>query len=215
MDDHQKLYQLGVSLNKTIYKFGNSELIDQLNTIKANNAKIDQKASLSSILLGGIQSIQNISNANNQKAELLNQLKADLINQIQKGELIALGYQLPLENDNKPVQIDPLYFNDDINWDKSELTFKNLEFTAIKLFKNENSIKNKENPKKDIKELNPDQLIDEKQASQLMGISPRTLQGYRVKGGGPEFIKLNNKIVRYKISAIQNWINDNKKINTI
>jgi len=205
----------GTSLGQCIFEFGNSDLINQLNTIKTNNTKIDQKASLSSILLSGIESIQNINNANNQKAELLNQLKADLIKQIQKGELIALGYQLPLENDNKPVQIDPLYFNGEINWDKNELTFKNLEFTAIKLFKNENSIKNKENPKKEIQELNPDQLIDEKQASQLMGISPRTLQGYRVKGGGPEFIKLNNKIVRYKICDIQNWINENKKNNTI
>ena len=36
-----------------------------------------------------------------------------------------------------------------------------------------------------------DRMIDEKEAAGFMGYSVRALQGWRVKGGGPEFIKVS------------------------
>ena len=63
-------------------------------------------------------------------------------------------------------------------------------------------------------ELDPDLHIDEKKAATYLGISPRTLQGYRVKGGGPEFIKISHKVVRYKIADLIKWAGSRKRKNT-
>lgn len=56
--------------------------------------------------------------------------------------------------------------------------------------------------------------IDEKKAAGYLGISHKTLQGYRTKGGGPPFIKVGERSVRYKIADLINWAENRKKKNT-
>lgn len=63
-------------------------------------------------------------------------------------------------------------------------------------------------------DLDPDLHIDEKKAAAYLGISPRTLQGYRTKGGGPEFVKISHKVVRYKVSDLIKWTNSKRQRNT-
>ncbi|WP_181951993.1 helix-turn-helix transcriptional regulator [Pseudovibrio ascidiaceicola] len=48
-------------------------------------------------------------------------------------------------------------------------------------------------------------LITEAAAADYLGISIRTIQAWRVRGGGPIFVKMG-KTVRYRSSDIQNWI---------
>lgn len=86
---------------------------------------------------------------------------------------------------------------------------ENPEIKAIKKIGNSKSSK-----KLDFSNLPSDRYIDEKQVAEYLGISAKTLQGYRVKGGGPEFMKLGHKTVRYKISDIQEWAKNHKKKNT-
>lgn len=43
------------------------------------------------------------------------------------------------------------------------------------------------------------QLLDQKQATQLLGLSPRTLEAWRLTGGGPIYIKVGRR-VRYRRS---------------
>jgi hypothetical protein len=40
------------------------------------------------------------------------------------------------------------------------------------------------------------------------------MQGYRVKGGGPEFVKISHKVVRYKIADLIKWTQNRKRKNT-
>lgn len=80
----------------------------------------------------------------------------------------------------------------------------------------ENSLKEpiKQKPDKSFSELDPELCIDEKKTAEYLGISPRTLQGYRVKGGGPEFLKISHKVVRYKVADLIKWAENKKKKNT-
>ncbi|SFL23902.1 DNA binding domain-containing protein, excisionase family [Pseudovibrio ascidiaceicola] len=48
-------------------------------------------------------------------------------------------------------------------------------------------------------------LITEAAAADYLGISIRTIQAWRMRGGGPIFVKLG-KSVRYRPSDIQAWI---------
>lgn len=49
-------------------------------------------------------------------------------------------------------------------------------------------------------------LIDERDLSRMLGVSVRTVQSWRVKGGGPVFLKINNRLVRYRQSDVDVWL---------
>jgi len=50
-------------------------------------------------------------------------------------------------------------------------------------------------------------LLTEEEVAQLLAVSVRTLQGWRVRGGGPQFVKLGNgRSVRYRGSDITDYI---------
>jgi predicted DNA-binding transcriptional regulator AlpA len=58
-----------------------------------------------------------------------------------------------------------------------------------------------------------DPLLDEHQVAQVLNISVRTLQGWRVRGGGPPFVKLGGA-VRYRRSEIKQHILDSLRGST-
>ncbi len=41
-------------------------------------------------------------------------------------------------------------------------------------------------------------LIDEEAAATFLDLSVRSMQGYRYKGGGPRFVRLSSRCVRYR-----------------
>ena len=41
-------------------------------------------------------------------------------------------------------------------------------------------------------------LIDEKTAAAFLGLTARTMQAYRQKGGGPKYISLSSRCLRYR-----------------
>lgn len=51
-----------------------------------------------------------------------------------------------------------------------------------------------------------DGLLTTQEAGQLLGISPRTLEGYRRKGGGPQFVALSRNVVRYRRADLVAWL---------
>ena len=50
-----------------------------------------------------------------------------------------------------------------------------------------------------------DRLIDEKEAASFICYSVRTLQNWRVDGGGPKFIKVSGRSVRYRRRDLIAW----------
>ncbi len=47
--------------------------------------------------------------------------------------------------------------------------------------------------------------LTEKQAATKLNLSPKGLQAWRLRGGGPRFVKISARCVRYKESEIDNW----------
>ena len=48
-------------------------------------------------------------------------------------------------------------------------------------------------------------LINEEEAAAYLGYSIRSLQNWRHRGGGPPFIKVSNRTVRYRRCDLDAW----------
>lgn len=53
-----------------------------------------------------------------------------------------------------------------------------------------------------------DQLLTTADAARLLAMSPRTLEAYRRKGGGPQFVALSRNAVRYRRSDLDQWVSE-------
>ncbi len=56
-------------------------------------------------------------------------------------------------------------------------------------------------------------LLNETQAAQLLGITIRALQGWRLRGDGPLYVKLG-RLVRYRRSEIERWLDAHSRRHT-
>ncbi len=48
-------------------------------------------------------------------------------------------------------------------------------------------------------------LIDENRAAEFLGLTPRTLQAFRQRGGGPQFVRLSARCIRYRRHDLNAW----------
>jgi excisionase family DNA binding protein len=51
-----------------------------------------------------------------------------------------------------------------------------------------------------------ERLLTTKEAAALLGLSHRTLEGLRRRGGGPLFVALSRNAIRYRRSDLDAWI---------
>ncbi len=49
-------------------------------------------------------------------------------------------------------------------------------------------------------------LLNESEASTLLGLTRRALQSWRQKGLGPNYIKISSRCIRYRKSDIKEWL---------
>ncbi len=226
----EKSYLQGIALSEAIFEYVSDEDIEIYNNIANETPEIpcgSDDIAVSEIINKGLMGLQAIQNRQNRIKDIINIFQQNLLNLIEDSELTAWGYKIPRNIEDKPIKIPAdLIINGEINWDKSELNSQGIEITGIRVFENiELNINSEDNinsdkliiNKKEIKaevvedkkqsfaDLDPELHIDENKASKLLGISPRTLQGYRSKGGGPEFRKIGARTVRYKIKDLINW----------
>ncbi len=50
-----------------------------------------------------------------------------------------------------------------------------------------------------------DVLLSEKRAAQLLGLSEKTLQKWRLTGTGPQFVKISARCIRYRRRDLTSW----------
>ncbi|WP_026941512.1 helix-turn-helix transcriptional regulator [Hellea balneolensis] len=62
-------------------------------------------------------------------------------------------------------------------------------------------------------EQNPNQLMTEKEAASLICYTPRALQNWRLRGGGPKYVKIGRS-VRYQRSDVLEFIEERKRLHT-
>jgi predicted DNA-binding transcriptional regulator AlpA len=55
-------------------------------------------------------------------------------------------------------------------------------------------------------ETNPNRLVTEHEAADMLCYSVRALQNWRHRGGGPRFVKVSARSVRYRIADLHDWI---------
>lgn len=69
-------------------------------------------------------------------------------------------------------------------------------------------------PKTQVPEDYWDQLIDERKAAMFLGYSVRALQNWRVRGGGPQFVKVSSRSVRYRRCDLRDWADSRLRSST-
>jgi hypothetical protein len=57
-------------------------------------------------------------------------------------------------------------------------------------------------------------LLTTSQAAERLGLSPRTLEEWRLRGGGPVFRKLGRRAVRYAETDLADFIEVSGRVNT-
>lgn len=62
--------------------------------------------------------------------------------------------------------------------------------------------------KRDIPD-DPDALLTEAEASDLLGLSTRTLQAWRCQGTGPRFVRAGGRAIRYRRRDLIEWMESN------
>ena len=227
-------YLRGELMGNALFKYGSPELIDSYNTQfdADSHSHVAKKAAGAwegiNAALGGLAALNKLSH-NREKA--LENLKSEILNLIRKGDLTPYGFKEPRNIADKPHKIPAdLFFSGEINWNNSELKYRDMEFSGIRVLQDLNPIINLKSEKAansgikqignlksgkfNFSDLEDDRYIDEKAAAEFLGIAVKTLQGYRVKGGGPEFRKIGAKTVRYKFSDLKIWAESRKKKNT-
>ncbi len=60
----------------------------------------------------------------------------------------------------------------------------------------------------------PQDMLTTTQAAGVLGLSPRTLEQLRVKGGGPEYFALGKRAIRYRRRALENWLDARRRKST-
>ncbi len=59
-----------------------------------------------------------------------------------------------------------------------------------------------------------DYLINEKEAAEIIGFSVRALQNWRLRGGGPNYVKVAARSVRYRRRDLLAWMEEHIVANT-
>lgn len=57
-------------------------------------------------------------------------------------------------------------------------------------------------------------LMNEKAAARLLGFKVRTLQTWRHRGGGPPFIRVSPRCIRYRKEDLLAWIEERRRLST-
>jgi len=60
---------------------------------------------------------------------------------------------------------------------------------------------------------NTGRLLRTDEAAEILGLSPRTLEALRVRGGGPTYLKVG-RLVRYDREDIDGWLEGQRRVST-
>ena len=49
-------------------------------------------------------------------------------------------------------------------------------------------------------------LMREAEAADFLGLSVRSMQGFRYHGGGPRFVRISSRCIRYRRADLRTWV---------
>jgi hypothetical protein len=59
-----------------------------------------------------------------------------------------------------------------------------------------------------------DKLIPEREAAEFIGYTPRALQNWRCRGGGPKYIAISSRSIRYRRRDLIAWAEGRLRANS-
>lgn len=136
------------------------------------------------------------------------QAQHDIMTRILKSDLIASGIPLGGAKEAFLIPTD-LFVMGDVDWKKSTVSRLDQGFSDIRLLP---EVRKYVSNRKDkvLADYFADYVLTENEASLLLGISRRALQGYRLKGGGPVF-ETFGKAHKYKAGDLRAWQSAKRK----
>ncbi len=48
-------------------------------------------------------------------------------------------------------------------------------------------------------------LVDEQDAADYVGFTKRALQNWRHRGGGPQYVRVSSRAIRYRLCDLDDW----------
>lgn len=57
-------------------------------------------------------------------------------------------------------------------------------------------------------------LVNEKKAAELLGVTHWFLKKRRVEGGGPKFVRVSSRCIRYRVRDLEEWAADRVRRHT-
>lgn len=57
-------------------------------------------------------------------------------------------------------------------------------------------------------------LVDERDAAELLSLTPRTLQEWRRRGEGPPHVRVSSRCIRYRIVDLEEWAAERVRTST-
>ena len=60
----------------------------------------------------------------------------------------------------------------------------------------------------------PDLYITEARAAEILSVNPRTLQQWRLRGGGPKYVRISTRCVRYRVGDLTRWMDERLRSST-
>lgn len=61
---------------------------------------------------------------------------------------------------------------------------------------------------------NLDSLVRQEKAAIILEVTPRCLENWRHRGGGPNFIRISARCIRYRRSDLDKWIEERVRTST-
>lgn len=59
-----------------------------------------------------------------------------------------------------------------------------------------------------------DELVNEERAAKFLGVTKRALRNWRVRGGGPKYVRVSSRCIRYRRRDLLNWVEARVRENT-
>ena len=60
----------------------------------------------------------------------------------------------------------------------------------------------------------PDRLLNEREAAAFLGYTIRALQNWRLRGGGPTYVKVSERSIRYRRRELMAWVEERLRTST-
>lgn len=61
---------------------------------------------------------------------------------------------------------------------------------------------------------NLDSLVRQEEAALILGVTPRCLENWRHRGGGPNFVRISARCIRYRRLDLNKWVEERVRTST-